>query len=140
MKIKVHEHKKSEGFKDYKAIQEWLENVMDKADTMFGRAYVTDNRPGEIAVEIEGWDSSDGDCIVSLVFDEGDTFEETLANLDEELGIYSEDFDPDEEAKMYADSNMAGVPSLRVLIKAMDERKKDMRTLSNAVHKAVKEL
>ena len=63
MKIKVHEHKKSEGFKEYKAIQEWLENVMDKADTMFGRAYVTDNRPGEIAVEIEGWDSSDGDCI-----------------------------------------------------------------------------
>lgn len=142
MKIRVHESKKSEGYNDYAAIRDWLETVMEKAGTMFESAYVSENGrgSGEICIEIEGYDSTGGDAIISLVFDESDTLEDTIASIDEELSEYAEDFDPDDEAKMYADSDMAGVPPLRELIKAMDERKEDMRTLSDAVHKAYREM
>lgn len=130
--------KKSESYTDYEAIQEWLESVMDKAGTMFGSAYVSDNRPGEIDVEIGGYDSTGGDATFSIQFDAGDTFEDTIANLDEELNSYAEDFNPDEEAQLWVGGR--GAPSLRELIKAMDERKEDMRNLSDAVHVEYKKL
>lgn len=138
MTIKVHETKKSEGFNDYKAIEEWLEGVMDKADTLFTKVYASANREGEIAVEIEGWDSTDGDCIVTLVFNEGNDFEETIGNLASDLEDYADGFDPEEEAELV--KNMPGAPSLRRLLDAMDERKEDMRKLSDAVNVAYRKM
>lgn len=138
MKINVHETKKSEGFNDYKAIEEWLEGVMDKADTLFTRVYASANRKGEIAVEIEGWDSTDGDCVVTLVFNEGGDFEETIGNLARDLEDYADGFDPEEEAELV--KNMSGAPSLRRLLDAMDERKEDIRKLSDAVNAAYRKM
>lgn len=132
------ESKKSEGFNDYKAIEEWLEGVMDKADTLFTKVYASANRKGEIAVEIEGWDSTDGDCIVTLVFNEGEDFEETIGNLASDLEDYVDGFDPEEEAELEKDT--PGAPSLRRLLAAMDERKEDMRKLSDAVNAAYRKM
>ena len=134
LKIKMHGTKKSEGFNDYKAVEGWLEGVMDKADTLFTQVYASDNRGGEMAVEIEGWDSTDGDCIITLVFNEQDTFEDTIRELASALEEYADDFDPEEEAEFEKDA--PGAPGLRKLLAAMDERKADMRKLSDAVNAA----
>ena len=140
MKIKVCESKKNEVYSDYDAIRDWLEGVMGKAGTMFESAYVSENRPGEICAEIEGYDSTGGDAIISLVWNAGEDFAETISAMADELVEYAEDFDPEEEAEMYRNSGMAGVPSLRRLLKAMDERKEDMVSLAGAVSLAASKL
>lgn len=140
MKIKVRESKKNEAYSDYDAIRDWLEGVMEKAGTMFESAYVSENRPGEICAEIEGYDSTGGDAIISLVWNAGEDFAETISAMADELVEYAEDFDPEEEAEMYSNSGLAGVPSLRKLLKAMDERKEDMVSLAGAVSLAASKL
>lgn len=132
--------KKNEAYSDYDAIRDWLEGVMEKAGTMFESAYVSENRPGEICAEIEGYDSTGGDAIISLVWNAGEDFAETISAMADELVEYAEDFDPEEEAKMYSNSGLAGVPSLRQLLKAMDERKEDMVSLAGAVSLAASKL
>lgn len=127
------ESRKNEAYSDYDAIRDWLEGVMEKAGTMFKSASVSDNRPGEICAEIEGYDSTGGDAIISLVWNAGEDFAETISAMADELVEYAEDFDPEEEAETYSNSGMAGVPSLRQLLKAMDERKEDMVSLAGAV-------
>lgn len=140
MMIKVRESKKNEAYSDYDAIRGWLEGVMTTAGTMFESAYVSENRPGEICAEIEGYDSTGGDAIISLVWNAGEDFAETISAMADELVEYAEDFDPEEEAEMYRNSSMAGVPSLRQLLKAMDERKEDMVSLAGAVSLAASKL
>lgn len=134
------ESKKNEAYSDYDAIRGWLEGVMTTAGTMFESAYVSENRPGEICAEIEGYDSTGGDAIISLVWNAGEDFAETISAMADELVEYAEDFDPEEEAEMYRNSGMAGVPSLRQLLKAMDERKEDMVSLAGAVSLAASKL
>ena len=133
LKIKVHESKKNEAYSDYDAIRDWLEGVMSKAGTLFESAYVSQNGPNEICAEIEGYDSTGGDVIISLVWNAGEDFAETISAMADELVEYAEDFDPEEEAEKYRNSGLAGVPSLRVLLKAMDERKEDMVSFAGAV-------
>ena len=127
MKIKVRESKKNEAYSDYDAIRDWLEGVMGKAGTMFESAYVSENRPGD-------------DAIISLVWNAGEDFAETISAMADELVEYAEDFDPEEEAEMYRNSGLAGVPSLRQLLKAMDERKEDMVSLAGTVSLAASKL
>ena len=134
------ESKKSEAYSDYDTIRDWLEGVMEKAGTMFESAYVSENGPGEICAEIEGYDSTGGDAIISLVWNAGEDFAETISAMADELVEYAEDFDPDEEAETYRNSGMAGVPSLRQLLKAMDERKEDMVSLAGEVSLAASKL
>ena len=134
------ESKKNEAYSDYDAIRDWLEGVMGKAGTMFESAYVSENRPGEICAEIEGYDSTGGDAIISLVWNAGEDFAETISAMADELVEYAEDFDPEEEAEMYSNSGMAGVPALRQLLKAMDERKEDMVSLAGTVSLAASKL
>jgi len=125
-----------ESYKDYDAITNFLEAILDGANTMFTRVYTSDNGPGEICIEIEGWDSTDGDCIMSIVFDEQESFEDTIGEIANELEDYASDFDPEEEANKYMNANVPGTPSLRKLLKAMDERKADMVALADAVRAA----
>ncbi|MBR4792483.1 MAG: hypothetical protein IK038_02350 [Bacteroidaceae bacterium] len=132
--------KKNEAYSDYDAIREWLEGVMEKAGTMFESAHVSENRPGEICAEIYGYDSTGGDAMFTLVWHAEEDFAETISAMADELVEFAEDFDPDEEAKLYSDSGMAGVPSLRQLLKAMDERKEDMVSLAGAVSLAASKL
>lgn len=140
MKIKVRESKKNEAYSDYDAIRDWLEGVMGKAGTMFDSTDVSENRPGEICAEIYGYDSTGGDATFSLVWRAEEDFAETISAMADELVEFAEDFDPEEEAKMYSNSGLAGVPSLRQLLKAMDERKEDMVSLAGAVSLAASKL
>lgn len=127
------ESKKNEAYSDYDAIRDWLEGVMEKAGTMFKSASVFENRPGEICAEIEGYDSTGGDAIISLVWNAVEDFAETISAMADKLVEYAEDFDPEKEAETYSNSGMVGVPSLRQLLKAMDERKEDMVSFAGAV-------
>jgi len=141
MKIKVRESKKNEAYSDYDAIRDWLEGVMGKAGTMFESAYVSENRPGEICAEISGYDySTGGDATFSVVWNAGEDFAETISAMADELVEYADGFDPEDEAEMYRNSGLAGVPSLRQLLKAMDERKEDMVSLAGAVSLAASKL
>lgn len=137
---KSSESKKNEAYSDYDAIRDWLEGVMEKAGTMFDSTDVSENRPGEICAEIYGYDSTGGDATFSLVWRAGEDFAETISAMADELVDFADDFDPEEEAKMYSNSGLAGVPSLRQLLKAMDERKEDMVSFAGAVSLAASKL
>ena len=140
MTIKVCEAKKNEAYDNYGAIKEWLDGVIDKAHTMFDSCSVDENRPGEIYAEIYGYDSTGGDATFTLVWQAGEDFAETISAMADEMVEYAEDFDPEEEAEMYRNSGLAGVPSLRALLGAMDERKEDMVSLAGAVSLAASKL
>lgn len=131
--VEPDESKKPEAYSDYDAIRNWLEGVMSKAGTLFESASVSENGPNEICAEIEGYDSTGGDVIISLVWNAGEDFAETISAMADELVEYADGFDPEDEAEMYHNSGLAGVPSLRQLLKAMDERKEDMVSLAGAV-------
>ena len=132
--------KNNEAYSDYATIRDWLEGVMEKAGTMFTSADVSENRPGEICAEIYGYDSTGGDAMFTLVWQAEEDFAETISAMADELVEFADDFDPEEEANMYSNSGLAGVPSLRQLLKAMDERKEDMVSLAGAVSLAASKL
>ncbi len=132
--------KKNEAYSDYDAIQDWLEGVMEKAGTMFDSAHVSENRPGEICAEIYGYDSTGGDATFTLVWHAEEDFAETISAMADELVEFADDFDPEEEAKLYSNSGLVGVPSLRQLLDAMDERKEDMVSFAGAVSLAASKL
>lgn len=129
-----------EGYNDYDSITKFLESLLEDANTMFTRVYTSDNGPGAICVEIEGWDSTDGDCVVALVFDEQESFEDTIGEIANQLEDYADGFDPEEEANIYKNADIPGTPSLRKLLKAMDERKEDMIKLAEFVRSKYNEM
>lgn len=122
-----------ESFEDYNAIRNWIENVLEKANTMFNSCYVSKNGDTGISVEIEGYDSTDGDAIISIVWEANDTLEDNISSFSYELNRYVNSFDPEEEANSYLNSGDSSVPPYRTLLKAMKERKRDMVKLSKVV-------
>ena len=100
-----------------KTIQEFLEEVSDKAD--LSTPYYDRNGDRGFLIELEYWSNLGEDCIISLVIDEL-----TVESIIEDMRKYTEYFDAEEHAtELYNLHGAGGTPtSLRALLEDADEQ------------------
>jgi len=112
-------------------VKDELEKVLEQS-TLFDRVDIS--RDGDtLTLEFEGWDSTGGDCIMSVEAAIGDTLDGTLENIESAITDYWEGFDPEEEFSVYWEAKRHGAPGIpgpRALIDAMEERALGMRELA----------
>ena len=115
-------------------VKDELEKVLGQS-TMFDRVDIS--RDGDtLTLEFEGWDSTGGDCILSVEADIGDTLDDTLENIESAITDYWGGFDPEEEFSVYWEAKRNGdtsVPGARALIDAMEERGDAMHELAGLI-------